>query len=69
MKQFDWLSFSLSLTKKALTGTRKAIAIDPSYIFKSGKQTPWISYFWSGCAGAAKRGLEILGIGLIDADN
>jgi len=24
---------------------RKAIAIDPSYISKSGKQTPWIGYF------------------------
>ena len=24
--------------------------------------------FWSGCAGAVKRGLEILGIGVIDVD-
>jgi hypothetical protein len=59
----------LSLTKRALTGTRKTIAIDPSYISKCGKQTPWIGYFWSGCAGVAKRGLEILGIGLIDVNN
>lgn len=28
-KNFDWLSFNLSLPKKVLTGTRKAIAIDP----------------------------------------
>lgn len=48
---------------------RKAIAIDPSFITKSGKHTPWAGYFWSGCAGAVKRGLEILGIGLIDVDN
>ena len=47
---------------------RKAIAIDPSYISKSGKRTPWIGYFWSGCAGQVKRGLEIMGIGLIDID-
>jgi hypothetical protein len=47
---------------------RKAIAIDPSYISKSGKHTPWIGYFWSGCAGQAKRGLEILGVGAIDID-
>jgi hypothetical protein len=68
-KDFDWLSFSLSLSKRILTGTRKGITIDPSYISKSGKQTPWIGYFWSGCAGAAKRGLEILGVGLIDVDH
>lgn len=52
-----------------LTGNRKAIAVDPSFISKSGKHTPWTSYFWSGAAGQSKRGLEILGIGLVDIDN
>lgn len=68
-KSFDWLSFNLSLSPQILTGERKAIAIDPSYISKSGKSTPWTGYFWSGSAGTAKRGLEILGVGLIDIDN
>ena len=68
-KDFDWLKFNLSLSDRVLTGDRKAIAIDPSYISKSGKNTPWIGYFWSGAAGQAKRGLEILGVGLIDVDN
>ena len=36
---------------------------------KSGKKTPWKGYFWSGCAGEYKRGLEIMGIGVIDIDN
>ena len=31
-------------------------------------ETPWIGYFWSGCAGEYKRGLEIMGIGVIDID-
>ena len=44
----------------------KAIAIDPSYIPKSGKKTPHIGRFWSGCAGAVKHGIEVMGIGLID---
>lgn len=58
------------MSDKVLTGDRKAIAIDPSYISKSGKNTPpWIGYFWSGAAGQAKRGLEILGVGLVDIDN
>lgn len=68
VKYFDWLSFNLSLSGKVLTGLRKAIVIDPSFISKSGKHTPWVGYFWSGCSGRAKRGLEILGIGLVDVD-
>ena len=68
-RDFDWLEFNLSLSDRILTGNRKAIAIDPSHISKSGKDTPWIGYFWSGTAGRPKRGLEILGIGLVDIDN
>lgn len=40
----------------------------PGYISKVGKKTPYIGKFWSGCASATKRGLEILGIGIIDVD-
>lgn len=64
---FDWLSFNSSLVKSHL-GSRLAIAFDPSYISKSGKCTPYIGHFWSGCAGKAKRGLEISGIGVMDLD-
>ncbi len=63
------MSFNISLSKKILTGTRKAIAIYPGYISKLGRHTPWMKYYLSGCAGVAKFGLEILVIGLIDADN
>ena len=42
---FDWFAFNGSIISKHLTGKRKAIAIDPSYIPKSGKKTPWIGYF------------------------
>ena len=68
-ESFDWCSFNEHLVGKHLTGSRRALAIDPSYIPKSGKKTPWIGYFWSGCAGEYKRGLEIMGIGVIDVDN
>ena len=46
-------------------GHRIAIAIDPCYISKSGKKTPGIDWFWSGCAAAMKKGLEIFGISRI----
>ena len=66
-KTFDWIAFNQCFVDKQ-PGHRYAIAIDPSYVSKSGKHTPGISYFWSGCAQAMKRGLEILGIALVDAD-
>lgn len=39
----------LSLPKQ-----ERIIALDPSYLPKSGKHTPGTSYFWSGCANATK---------------
>jgi len=68
-KEFDWLSYNLHLSERIFKAeNRKAIAIDPSYISKSGKCTPRIGYFWSGSAGQVKRGIEITGIGLVDID-
>ena len=66
----DWLEMNTWLCDFAFKDGkgRKAIAIDPSYIKKSGKCTPHTGSFWSGCAGAVKRGLEVLGIGVIDVD-
>ena len=65
----DWLKLNVSLAKRYFgENGRRAIAIDPSFISKSGKKTPHIGRFWSGCAQAVKHGLEIMGIGLIDID-
>lgn len=66
---FDWLSFNEHLVRKALTGNLLAIAVDPSFLPKSGKKTPWTGRFWSGVAGEMKRGQEIFGVGVIDVDN
>ena len=66
---FDWFSFNLYLANKVCTGKFRAIAVDPSFIPKSGNKTPWFGKFWSGAAAAMKRGLELMGIGLIDVDN
>ena len=65
----DWFKLNVSLAKRYFgENGRRAIAIDPSFISKSGKKTPHIGRFWSGCAQAVKHGLEIMGIGLIDID-
>lgn len=66
-RTFDWMEFNTALMRMRFgEGGLKAIAIDASYIVKHGKHTPYIGKFWSGCAGEMKRGLEILGIGIVD---
>jgi len=66
-KGFNFFSFNKALAMPWI-GKRNAIAFDPSFIHKSGKQTPGLGYFWSGSAGRALRGIEILGLSVIDAD-
>ena len=69
-RSVDWLEMNMRLSAYAFKkGTRRnAIAIDPSFIKKSGKCSPYMGSFWSGCAGAVKRGFEILGIGVVNVD-
>lgn len=67
-KPFDFLTFNKELTISHGSG-HYVIAFDPSYISKSGKRTPGLGYFWSGCAGRAKWGLEIGGLAAVDIDN
>ena len=65
-KKFEWTRFNTAFANPS-DGHLMAIAIDPCFIPKSGKKTPGLAYFWSGTANAAKRGLEILGMALVDA--
>ncbi len=67
-KPFPWLDFNKELTLSH-GGNRFVIAFDPSYINKSGKKTPGLGWYWSGCAGHTKWGLEIGGLAAIDLDN
>lgn len=49
VRKFDWLTFNATLAESQIS-SRVAIAFDPSYISKSGKCTPYLGRFWSGCA-------------------
>lgn len=64
-QNLDFLSFNTVLLKDRLSGV-SAVAMDPSYISKSGKSTPGAGYFWSGCASKAKWGLELCGFAVVD---
>ncbi|SUB93265.1 transposase [Prevotella nigrescens] len=69
-RSVNWLEMNMWLSAFTFREGkgRNAIVIDPSFIKKAGKHTPYVGAFWSGCAGAVKHGLEILGIGVIDVD-
>ena len=64
---FDFSSFNISLIKKYFSEDC-AVAFDPSYIRKSGKDTPGSGYFWSGCLNRSVWGLEIGGFAAVDID-
>jgi hypothetical protein len=67
-QSFDFLEFNTSIVKQHCN-RRTVIAFDPSYISKSGKETPSVGRFWSGSVGSVKWGLKIGGIAAIDLDN
>ena len=62
----DFFSFNKAMSMSWI-GNRIAIA-NPSFISKLDKYTSGIGYFWSGCTGRVLRGIEILGLAVIDAD-
>lgn len=53
----------------SLPEEERIIAFDPSYLPKSGKHTPGVSYFWSGCANATKYGLEMSGFASVGLES
>lgn len=64
-KIFDFVSFN-SLFIKMFCSDELLIGFDPSFLSKSGKHTDHIGHFYSGVAGAVKRGLEIGCLAIID---
>lgn len=67
-KGFDFLQFNVELSKQHLSG-HCILAFDPSYLPKSGKKTPHLDKFWSGCLGKAVKGIEIGGLGVVDIEH
>lgn len=67
-KEFDFKSFNLGLVRESCS-KHLINAFDPSFIPKSGKHTPNLGRFWSGCARRALKGLEIGGFAVVDIEN
>jgi hypothetical protein len=62
--KFNFQDFNLTMIKER--ARECVVAFDPSYIRKNGKKTYGLGIYWSGCAGRAKRGLDICGFAAVD---
>ena len=67
-KDFDFKAMNRQLITD-YCGKELIWLFDPSYISKSGKSTPGTGYFWSGCAGRPKWGLELSALAVGDIEN
>ena len=65
---FDFADFNTLLVKEYGSG-HFINAFDPSYIRKSGKHTPHIGKYWSGCSQRMEKGLEAGAFAAVDIDN
>jgi len=65
---FDWLQFNFAMIQLGLSSPTSncVAAVDASFVSKAGKKTFGLDKFWSGCAGIAKKGLEISALALIE---
>lgn len=59
----DWIKVNMGIARESIGESDDiAIAIDPSFISKSGSLTYGIGRFWSGVVQRVKRSLEIMAI-------
>ena len=68
-RSFNFIKGNAELITQAIPATaRQIIAIDCSFIPKSGKATYGIEHFYNGIAGRAEKGLEISVLAVVDVD-
>ena len=67
-KEFDFKAMNKQIISD-YCGKELTCLFDPSYISKSGKSTPGTGYFWSGCAGCPKWGMELSALAVADIEN
>lgn len=59
-RDFAWPEFQQRLLEHIIAPDHELIAaLDASYVPKSGRRTPGLDYYFSGCAGRALKGLEV----------
>jgi DDE superfamily endonuclease len=66
-KPFDFVALNKAAIVTVVPAEHEhALALDASFIAKSGKRTYGLARFWNSCHGRAERGLEISVLGWVD---
>jgi hypothetical protein len=66
-RSFNFIQFNQKLIEQAIEPDSSVIlAVDCSFIPKSGKQTYGIDYFYNGSASRAEKGLEVSAMAVVD---
>jgi len=64
-KSFPFEALNMQLASKFL-GKTCILAMDATFVHKSGKKTYGLDRFWSGCTSRVERGLEVSVLALVD---
>ena len=68
-RSFNFIQFNQKLIEQAIDSKSEVIlAVDCSFIAKSGKRTYGIDYFYNGSASRAEKGLEISAMAVVDVN-
>lgn len=66
-RRFDFLAFNLLALQGVLQGAgERIVAIDASFVPKSGRKSYGLDWFWNGAHGRAERGQELSLLALVD---
>ena len=66
-RQVDWAGLNVAAIRAVVPADHESVlAVDPSYVPKSGQHTAELGYFWNGSAGRAERGLEVNALSWVD---
>jgi hypothetical protein len=65
-RAFDFLAFNLRCLEQTADFTPQAVALEASFIKKSGKRTFGLDKFWNGSHARAEKGLEVSLVALLD---
>ena len=69
LRSYNFMRSNGQVIEQAISASaRQIIAIDCSFVPKSGKATYGVEYFWNGSAGSAEKGLEISVVSIVDVD-
>ena len=68
---FDFMALNRAIINESIDqdqASARILALDASFIPKSGKKTYGLDHFWNGCHSRKEKGLEVCGVALVDVD-